>query len=246
MLLLRIIKKRSDETMNTKQYLGGLLVLMISGFLGGAVMTTFLYGKQRKVISAQEFRLVDSKGKTRGVFDIRNGIVGLDILDAKGTIRAGLALGQHGIVGLEMYDAKGNLRAGLALGQHGSPGLEMFDAKGTSRAMFLLTKHGSPDLEMDDAKGTPRAKFFLTKHRSPMLGMFDAKGTPRAFLFLHSNGRPTLEMDSADGKDLLDLGAVNLRYTSSGATEHRRANSIVLFRTSGRVLWEAPNPFPFP
>ncbi len=67
MLLLRIIKKRSDETMNTKQYLGGLLVLMISGFLGGAVMTTFLYGKpvfaadQKKVISAQEFRLVDSK-----------------------------------------------------------------------------------------------------------------------------------------------------------------------------------------
>ena len=70
--------------------------------------------------------------------------------------------------------------------------------------------------------------------------MYDAKGTLRAMFLLHSNGRPALQMDSADGKDLLDLGAVNLQY--KGATEHRRANSIVLFRKSGRVLWERPKP----
>ena len=118
----------------------------------------------------------------------------------------------------------------------------MSDAKGTARAKFFLTKHGSPVLGMLDAKGTTRAALALGQHGSPVLGMFDAKGTPRAFLFLHSNGRPTLQMDSADGKNLLDLGSVNLQYISSGATEHRRANSIVLFRKSGRVLWERPKP----
>ena len=234
--------------MNTKQYLGGLLVLMISGFLGGAVMTTFLYGKpvfaadQRKVISAQEFRLVDSKGKTRGVFGIRNGSPHLDMFDAKGTPRAFLFLTKHGSPMLGMSDAKGTLRAALALGQHGSPDLGMDDAKGTPRAALALTKHGSPMLGMDDAKGNPRAFLLLGQHGSPDLEMYDAKGTLRAFLFLHSNGRPTLQMDSADGKNLLDLGSVNLQYISSGATEHRRANSIVLFRKSGRVLWERPKP----
>ena len=82
--------------------------------------------------------------------------------------------------------------------------------------------------------------FLLGQHGSPDLFMYDAKGTLRAMFLLHSNGRPALQMDSADGKDLLDLGAVNLQY--KGATEHRRANSIVLFRKSGRVLWERPKP----
>lgn len=57
--------------MNRKQFFLTSVLAMVSAFLGGAVLTWFfqagdVQAQSRQVLSAQEFRLVDSKGVLRG------------------------------------------------------------------------------------------------------------------------------------------------------------------------------------
>ena len=68
--------------MNKKQYSLMLVLALVTGLVGGVVSSQFLVGqaafaskkeKPRKVIEAQEFRLVDKDGKTRAFLGINRG-----------------------------------------------------------------------------------------------------------------------------------------------------------------------------
>src|SRR5438128_10348983 len=59
-----------------------------------------------KVVTAQEFRLVDANGKTRATLAAKpDGNTTLTFVDTEGKMRAGLGLSEKGESSLRLYDA---------------------------------------------------------------------------------------------------------------------------------------------
>jgi len=65
--------------MNRKQFIFTLLLALLSGLMGGVLSTWFLMpqlvpaqGSPQKVITAEQFQLVDKHGKVRGEFGVRD------------------------------------------------------------------------------------------------------------------------------------------------------------------------------
>jgi len=119
-----------------------LLVVSIvaAGLIGGALSNYLLMGttsvaQERKVISAEEFRLVDAQGRTL----------------------ADLAVGSKGDVLLGFYGSDGIRRAGFGLSAEGPPVLRLRDEKGRPRAKITLLSDGRPTVRIYDEKGDVRA-----------------------------------------------------------------------------------------
>jgi len=65
--------------MNRKQFIFTLLLALLSGFMGGLLSVEFLIPQSnltqnslQKVITAEQFQLVDKHGKVRGEFGVRD------------------------------------------------------------------------------------------------------------------------------------------------------------------------------
>ena len=110
--------------MNKKQYLSLLFATIISSLVGGAGFSWLFSGQQAsaqnnsKIISAQEFRLVDASGNVRALFTD-------DPKFARGT------------PSLMFYDRKNKIR--LAVGQYElpAPNIQLSDENGSE--VFSLT-----------------------------------------------------------------------------------------------------------
>ena len=84
-----------------------------------------------KVVRAQRFEVVDSKGKRR----------------------ASLSLGADGSPALNLLDKHGKARAALSVGADGSPALALFDKDRKVRAVLALLPDGRPLLAVHDKDG---------------------------------------------------------------------------------------------
>ena len=91
-----------------------------------------------KVISAQEFRLVDTEAKTRAkLCMLSGGSPGLVLLDEDGKPRATLDI-SSGNATLALYDKDGNIRILLGMTPHGKPALVIQSEKEQPRACLVL------------------------------------------------------------------------------------------------------------
>jgi hypothetical protein len=149
--------------MTKGQFRWALLVLVVSGLVGGLLGSWLLPGRAalaqeqagaEKVVTAKRFRLVDDQGRGR----------------------AALGFDEGGDPSLRLYDAAGKDRACLAISGGVSPQLGLFDAKGKMRAFLWLLADGSPALWLCDAAGNERACLSLTADGSPRLERIDAAG----------------------------------------------------------------------
>ncbi len=87
--------------MTTKQFSVMLVLVVIAGFLGGAVADLLLHGnpaaaeltgERPKVVKAQSFVLADEAGNTQAVLGLENGAPVLCLYDADGKRSAMLGL----------------------------------------------------------------------------------------------------------------------------------------------------------
>ncbi len=93
--------------MDTKQYGLMLAVVAVTGLLGGAVSSRLLTGspvmaqqraKRTRIITAQEFQLADSEGRTRAILGFSaEGNPAVNLYDADGRGRWSPARGENGI-----------------------------------------------------------------------------------------------------------------------------------------------------
>ena len=153
--------------MTSGQFRWALVVLVVSGFLGGAacnlmtrsgpVVAQATSSQVQEEIRAKRFVLVDEAGATRAVLGFNDrGNPGLVLRDAAGKTRAGLALQPDGTPGLALKDAAGKTRAALGLlAADSSPGLVLGDAADKTRAGLGLDADGNPSLDLYDAAGKP-------------------------------------------------------------------------------------------
>jgi len=109
-----------------KSALGPLVLLLVGGLLGFQARPT------PAILEAQQFRLVDASGRSRGGLTVPpDGSAGLALLDESGHTRAILDSD-----GLTFLDGAGKVRVSIASTPNGI-GLILSDERGNSR--FVLT-----------------------------------------------------------------------------------------------------------
>jgi hypothetical protein len=142
--------------MSKRQFYVALIVLAVSGLMGGVLSTWLLPGRAAyaqeqaaaQEIRAEKFVLVDAAGKTRAMLYLLDGRPGLVFYDEAGKPRAILEI-LDGEPVLQFASAAGKPRAAL-----GAQGLTLYDAVGMPRAAVRLSDDEPKFYVFDEAGRT--------------------------------------------------------------------------------------------
>lgn len=126
-----------------------LAAAMTAGLIGGMVSVWLFSGvafarkasKEKQVVSAEDFHLVDGTGKLRGaLFVSAKGEPGFALFDKEGKDRILLMLNADGSAVIDLHDEAGESRARLSLAKDGSSSLRMVG----DPTVALLDREGKP------------------------------------------------------------------------------------------------------
>jgi hypothetical protein len=187
--------------------------ILCASFCGGAASHWLLTGPiaavaaappdAPKVVTAQQFKVVNDAGKTLAAFGVtEKGTAALNLFDDGGKLRLTIGLldkyapvlaeyDENGKMRLAMslsskdgsplvaqYDAEEKMRAGLAMGADGTVGLGLSGADGKARSAVSISGKGEPTITQHDAKGTLRATLGQTPKGTWALTLYDEPGKP--------------------------------------------------------------------
>jgi hypothetical protein len=220
--------------MTIKERIGFVTLTLAAAFVGGAVSghlfaaRTVDAANAPRMITAQKFMLVDSRGKTRGEFDVtRKGVAQLAVFDGTGTLRAGLGVGTDGAPALGIYghDGKPRIEVGLT---RSVARVVLFDADAKPQATFGVAPDGQSGMGLMDKAGNPRASIIVQSDGSPTLRLADEQHG-RIGMDLTPDGRPGLALVGPDGKT---RASVTLNTDGAGA--------LTLFDAAGNPASSVP------
>lgn len=112
-----------------------LMAAMAAGYVGGlmsqasSVATAQADPGVSEVVRAKSFVLVDSEGKTRGLFNTNKDGVALVLIDSEGKARGLFSTDKDGVA-LAIRDSEGNRRGLFGTDDKGEPRLALFDLDG--------------------------------------------------------------------------------------------------------------------
>ena len=107
-----------------------------------------------KVVTAQEFRLVDKTGAMRASFQTRDdGSPGLALYDKGGKLRVTLQVQADGGSRLAFHDTQNKPRLELEQAADGTGGLILTNSKGSGGAVLLIAPDGGPVAIFKDKDG---------------------------------------------------------------------------------------------
>ncbi len=119
--------------------------------LGGALL---LMGQTSpKVVSAEQFLLVDGAGKRRAEISLAGGAARLLLFDKRKRVRLNLTVQGNGQPTMILYDEDKRPRSMFSTKADGSQAWVLFDDKQQARATMAMRKDGSPLLFFADKKG---------------------------------------------------------------------------------------------
>jgi len=222
-----------------------------------------------RVVTANEFDLVDDSGKIRARLSLADAGGGkLSLYDMQGQEHASIAadvLGGEVVLSNRKFPAPENrwrvvlsseaLSGGaeltfqhpetfpevyLSANEHGtSLNLQGLDHKQTIE-IDNTDFNGRPFVSLWDHNGMERASLQLDRKGNPSISLSDGEEHTRSSLELSESGDPSLSLFDAKGKERAALGNTSLENTVTGFKELRSTSSLVLFREDGKVLWSAP------
>jgi hypothetical protein len=115
----------------------GWIVCLVAGMAGGAISDRLLTQSeawaeksppQKRVVTAEDFHLVDRSGKMRGaLFVSAKGEPGFALFDQEGKNRLLLMLDADGSAVLDLKDKREQSRARVALSAEGEPEITLLD-----------------------------------------------------------------------------------------------------------------------
>jgi hypothetical protein len=119
-----------------------VIVSLVSGLVGGVLATFLLVGgpviaqptpaEIPQVISAQEFRLVDTKGHIRAILDLSDdGQPYFQLKDEFDADRVWIGISSE--TGLAVHDVDGKTRLVLSVDEEGKPSLVVRDRRGRTK-----------------------------------------------------------------------------------------------------------------
>jgi hypothetical protein len=129
--------------MKRGQYLLLVALTVISGFIGGVVSNQLFNrpavaqeSENRKVIEAQEFRVVDENGKIRTWLTVKEGAPSIVTFDENGRSRIGLTV-INGNPSISIRDENGKNRIWLVGKANGNPNIFIYDLNGIRQRVML-------------------------------------------------------------------------------------------------------------
>jgi hypothetical protein len=215
--------------MNTKQQALTVLLALIAGLAGGVVSSHFFVDdtvivekpvQHQKVVTAEEFQLVDEEKKTR----------------------ATLKLDAHRRTSLSLINEEGVAVAKLESSKDGSS-LTLSDQHGRDRIWLMASEIlGEAYLYMVDYLGMPRCVLHADKDGKSYLYMNDPNRVPRISFGVEADGTPSIEVKDKNGNSRAVLGIARLTDKRTGNIETGILPSLVLLNEKGEVLWSEPKP----
>jgi len=219
---------RKDEKeaskMNKRQYSLLVVLIVISGFVGGGLANWLSHGHAdagletglvRKFVNAQAFRVVGKDGKVCAGF--------------------GLNDENEGGAGLFYANQDGSVGITLKLTGDGHPILTLQD-KDRGNSVVVGTLESGALASIRDQNGAPRVWLGLDANGKSFLMLRDKDKTTRALL----EEAPRLTMLDEKGNHRTVLGSVKLG-TGRGEKELKGPpSSLVLFDEKGKAIWSAP------
>lgn len=143
------MKARLDAIERQNRVLKRGLGLLVA--VGGAVL---LMGQASpKIVSAEQFLLVDSAGKRRAEISLANGAARLLLFDQSKRVRLNLTVQGNGQPTMIFYDGAKRPRSMFSTKPDGSQAWVLFDDKQRARATMAMRKDGSPLLFFTNKKG---------------------------------------------------------------------------------------------
>jgi hypothetical protein len=144
-----------------------MVIGLTAGLLGGTLAGRAVFSqpaavraapRPSRILTAEEFQLVDEKGTVRAALSMSMGGPGLILFDKAGKFRAvlSLATGEDTPV-LSLGDGDGNHRATLALRVNGEPYLALLDKDGKVRMSCTVDKDKGPRVALLDRNEQTRA-----------------------------------------------------------------------------------------
>jgi len=163
--------------------------------------------KHEKVVSAEEFRLVDKRGNPLATFapgpKAKPNLVFFE--DGKPRITFGIS--ETGEPFLWFFDANGKCRASIDLVEKGEPIVSINGKDGESHAALkteALTG-GEPSFELTDRSGRVRTWCGLL-NGVPVFALRDKEGTPIIMIYEGELAEPSLRMRDSNGTIRISLG----------------------------------------
>lgn len=159
--------------MTKKQYTLFLLLPLLAGVVGGTLTSQFLIGQpafadkmaeSKKMVVAEEFRLVNKKGEVLSTWGMYAGGPGIVLFSKGGEYRAVFSLTspEEGPI-LTLADKEGHYRTIMGLGAERQPYIALRDEEGRERLALTLNNEGEPALLFYDKD----------KNRRVVLGTID-------------------------------------------------------------------------
>ena len=243
--------------MDKSQFRLLVVLVVVSGFVGGALVSCLRPGQaplaqaetNRKVVTAQEFRLVDDQGRTRATLMLTASHAGiasqmglsqpcLMLRDADERVRVRLDINAVGSPQLTLYPEKGGqAKMRLSVEGKGESGYSMLELKGSTGTVRLVAHptHGPSVLVralhpssgaagIDFWQGQPRLKLMDKDYRGLVHLSLSPQGTPHLAWREYVS---TLDPDSTGTLAALDM--------FPDGNPH-----LGLVDDSGQTVWSAP------
>ena len=153
-----------------------------------------------KVVSAQEFRLTDAQGNTRGTFAVgADGSPALTLLDKQGKRRAAMSVTDAGESSIAFYEGD-KIRADLAVQPDGNAGLLLLDKNAKTRLSCRLRADGTPLIALNDKDGKFRALLDAPADNSVGLSLKNTSGKDSIGLAVLPDDSPLAVLKDKNGK----------------------------------------------
>lgn len=209
-------------------------LITVMGLIGG-ITSNWLFtnipafaqnvGGHNKVITAEQFQLVDDTGKVwaelrsdRGrwyglyLFDKsgqartvlatdRDGRGELTYFDSDKRRRASFLVDEGGPI-LRLMDKEGNARVGVSMHNDRIPGIGLYDQQGKTVTALVLTDDGTPMFETYDKQHRRRILLTMIGDAGPGITFLDKEGKSRALIGADDNGNPYAALLDKTGKAL--------------------------------------------
>lgn len=195
----------------------------------------------RRVIEAEEFRVVDSSGRVRAKMVSTPEDTVFTLCDEKGSPGILIVQPLHGQPGLVLTDAKRRPRLSIGLHTEGEPEVRFKNANGTTTSLWVGGS-ASGLLSFNDANEKPRVMLGTTSaadlpaglktlgNSGSFLCLCDERGLPRADLSLTEHG-PGLTLSDRRYRNRVQL------FLSSVLQDEPL---LLLNDAAGKPIWAAP------
>lgn len=200
-----------------------------------------------ETVTAEKFRLVDSKGNSRGGWTIADGTATFGLMDSNGASQVLIYVDKQGPV-IRLSDSNDKTRIKLKTTSKVS-GLELFDETEILRVALGTTQSEGPSFVLGDTAANPRVVFSL-EESDPVIGMYDAKKEQRLAFNVDDRGSGIRLLDD-QGITRAGLGVINKSgpslmfkdaegHTKTYLTSGEDEKHIYAFGSEEEVLFSAP------